>query len=177
MFRLLEFNFRGVWKESKTTSHLVNDLVINLNPLFCRSRSRRSSRRHYTRSRSRSRSHRRSRSRSYSRDYRRRHSHSHSPMSTRRRHVGNRVRWNCRWSGGLSKATLLIQSYLIFVLLCFTLEPILIDSRTFVVYIHELPFEIILVFRDGLFFFFKGILRNGLHLGYQSHLSKTDTLV
>ncbi|XP_048361125.1 transformer-2 protein homolog beta isoform X4 [Sphaerodactylus townsendi] len=57
-----------------------------------RSRSRRSSRRHYTRSRSRSRSHRRSRSRSYSRDYRRRHSHSHSPMSTRRRHVGNRVR-------------------------------------------------------------------------------------
>ncbi|ELK00780.1 Insulin-like growth factor 2 mRNA-binding protein 2 [Pteropus alecto] len=56
-----------------------------------RSRSRRSSRRHYTRSRSRSRSHRRSRSRSYSRDYRRRHSHSHSPMSTRRRHVGNRA--------------------------------------------------------------------------------------
>uniref|UniRef100_A0A8D2J992 Transformer-2 protein homolog beta n=1 Tax=Varanus komodoensis TaxID=61221 RepID=A0A8D2J992_VARKO len=55
------------------------------------SRSRRSSRRHYTRSRSRSRSHRRSRSRSYSRDYRRRHSHSHSPMSTRRRHVGNRA--------------------------------------------------------------------------------------
>uniref|UniRef100_A0A674GRA7 Transformer-2 protein homolog beta n=1 Tax=Taeniopygia guttata TaxID=59729 RepID=A0A674GRA7_TAEGU len=59
-----------------------------------RSRSRRSSRRHYTRSRSRSRSHRRSRSRSYSRDYRRRHSHSHSPMSTRRRHIGNRVRAN-----------------------------------------------------------------------------------
>ncbi|XP_070262735.1 transformer-2 protein homolog beta isoform X1 [Myotis yumanensis] len=58
-----------------------------------RSRSRRSSRRHYTRSRSRSRSHRRSRSRSYSRDYRRRHSHSHSPMSTRRRHVGNRRGW------------------------------------------------------------------------------------
>uniref|UniRef100_A0A8C3PP49 Transformer-2 protein homolog beta n=1 Tax=Calidris pygmaea TaxID=425635 RepID=A0A8C3PP49_9CHAR len=56
-----------------------------------RSRSRRSSRRHYTRSRSRSRSHRRSRSRSYSRDYRRRHSHSHSPMSTRRRHIGNRA--------------------------------------------------------------------------------------
>ncbi|KAF2983226.1 hypothetical protein EK904_000393 [Melospiza melodia maxima] len=55
------------------------------------SRSRRSSRRHYTRSRSRSRSHRRSRSRSYSRDYRRRHSHSHSPMSTRRRHIGNRA--------------------------------------------------------------------------------------
>nr|XP_033803192.1 transformer-2 protein homolog beta isoform X1 [Geotrypetes seraphini] len=57
-----------------------------------RSRSRRSSRRHYTRSRTRSRSHRRSRSRSYSRDYRRRRSHSHSPMSNRRRHVGNRVR-------------------------------------------------------------------------------------
>ncbi|KAB0341359.1 hypothetical protein FD754_018285 [Muntiacus muntjak] len=56
-----------------------------------RSRSRRSSRRHYTRSRSRSRSHRRSRSKSYSRDYRRRHSHSHSPLSTRRRHVGNRL--------------------------------------------------------------------------------------
>ncbi|XP_069839679.1 transformer-2 protein homolog beta isoform X1 [Dendropsophus ebraccatus] len=56
-----------------------------------RSRSRRSSRRHYTRSRTRSRSHRRSRSRSYSRDYRRRHSHSHSPMSNRRRHVGNRA--------------------------------------------------------------------------------------
>uniref|UniRef100_A0A8C5Q491 RRM domain-containing protein n=1 Tax=Leptobrachium leishanense TaxID=445787 RepID=A0A8C5Q491_9ANUR len=55
-----------------------------------RSRSRRSSRRHYTRSRTRSRSHRRSRSRSYSRDYRRRHSHSHSPMSNRRRHIGNR---------------------------------------------------------------------------------------
>ncbi|KAG8432811.1 hypothetical protein GDO86_017163 [Hymenochirus boettgeri] len=57
-----------------------------------RSRSRRSSRRHYTRSRTRSRSRRRSRSRSYSRDYRRRHSHSHSPMSNRRRHIGNRSR-------------------------------------------------------------------------------------
>ncbi|KAG8432810.1 hypothetical protein GDO86_017163 [Hymenochirus boettgeri] len=56
-----------------------------------RSRSRRSSRRHYTRSRTRSRSRRRSRSRSYSRDYRRRHSHSHSPMSNRRRHIGNRA--------------------------------------------------------------------------------------
>ncbi|KAE8580076.1 hypothetical protein XENTR_v10024294 [Xenopus tropicalis] len=56
-----------------------------------RSRSRRSSRRHYTRSRTRSRSRRRSRSRSHSRDYRRRRSHSHSPMSTRRRHVGNRA--------------------------------------------------------------------------------------
>ncbi|XP_053554509.1 transformer-2 protein homolog beta isoform X3 [Bombina bombina] len=57
-----------------------------------RSRSRRSSRRHYTRSRTRSRSHRRSRSRSHSREYsRRRHSHSHSPMSGRRRHIGNRA--------------------------------------------------------------------------------------
>ncbi|EPQ17116.1 Transformer-2 protein like protein beta [Myotis brandtii] len=57
-----------------------------------RSRSRRSSRRrYYTRSRSRSRCHRRSRSRSGSRDYGRRHSHGHSPMSTRRRHVGNRA--------------------------------------------------------------------------------------
>ncbi|CAO2604219.1 Transformer-2 protein homolog beta [Lemmus lemmus] len=44
-----------------------------------RSRSRRSSRRHYTRSRSLSPSHRRSRSR------------SPFPMSTRRRHVGNRA--------------------------------------------------------------------------------------
>ncbi|XP_059533754.1 transformer-2 protein homolog beta-like [Myotis daubentonii] len=57
-----------------------------------RSGSRRSSRRRYsTRSRSRSRCHRRSRSRSGSRDYRRRPSHGHSPMSTRRRHVGNRA--------------------------------------------------------------------------------------
>ncbi|XP_036210905.1 transformer-2 protein homolog beta-like [Myotis myotis] len=57
-----------------------------------RSRSRRSSRRrYYTRSRSRSRCHRRSGSRSGSRDYRRRPSHGHFPMSTRRRHVGNRA--------------------------------------------------------------------------------------
>ncbi|XP_066517085.1 transformer-2 protein homolog beta isoform X4 [Hoplias malabaricus] len=59
-----------------------------------RSHSRRSSRRHYSHSRSRSRSHsrrRHSRSRSYSREYRRRRSHSHSPMSNRRRHVGNRA--------------------------------------------------------------------------------------
>ncbi|KAJ8367062.1 hypothetical protein AAFF_G00333360 [Aldrovandia affinis] len=57
-----------------------------------RSRSHRSSRRRYTHSRSRSRSHRRrSRSRSYSGEYRRRRSHSHSPMSNRRRHVGNRA--------------------------------------------------------------------------------------
>ncbi|XP_051787356.1 transformer-2 protein homolog beta isoform X1 [Erpetoichthys calabaricus] len=57
-----------------------------------RSRSHRSSRRRYSRSRSRSRSHRRrSRSRSYSGEYRRRRSHSHSPMSNRRRHIGNRA--------------------------------------------------------------------------------------
>ncbi|XP_056391449.1 transformer-2 protein homolog beta isoform X4 [Hyla sarda] len=58
-----------------------------------RSRSKEGSRRSRSKSRSRSesRSHRRSRSRSYSRDYRRRHSHSHSPMSNRRRHVGNRA--------------------------------------------------------------------------------------
>ncbi|XP_075464973.1 transformer-2 protein homolog beta-like isoform X2 [Ascaphus truei] len=56
-----------------------------------RSRARRGSRRHYTRSRTRSRSHRRSRSRSYSRDYGRSNSNSHSPMSNRRRHVGNRA--------------------------------------------------------------------------------------
>ncbi|XP_026880626.2 transformer-2 protein homolog beta-like [Electrophorus electricus] len=55
-----------------------------------RSRSHRSSRRHYSRSRSRSRR-RHSRSRSYSREYRRRRSPSHSPMSNRRRHVGNRA--------------------------------------------------------------------------------------
>ncbi|KAJ8350356.1 hypothetical protein SKAU_G00254860 [Synaphobranchus kaupii] len=53
-----------------------------------RSRSHRSSRRHYSRSRSRS-HRRRSRSRSHSR--RRSRSHSHSPMSNRRRHVGNRA--------------------------------------------------------------------------------------
>lgn len=59
-----------------------------------RSRSHRSSRRHY--SRSRSRSHRR-RSRSRSRSWRRhsRRSHSRSPMSNRRRHIGNRVCIQC----------------------------------------------------------------------------------
>ncbi|KAG9262560.1 hypothetical protein AMEX_G24343 [Astyanax mexicanus] len=61
-----------------------------------RSRSRRSTRRRYSRShsRSRSRSHsrrRHSRSRSYSHEHRRHRSHSHSPMSNRRRHVGNRA--------------------------------------------------------------------------------------
>lgn len=55
-----------------------------------RSRSHRSSRRRHSRSRSRR---RHSRSRSYSREYRR--SRSHSPMSNRRRHVGNRVRTSC----------------------------------------------------------------------------------
>ncbi|XP_055785778.1 transformer-2 protein homolog beta-like isoform X2 [Salvelinus fontinalis] len=55
-----------------------------------RSRSHRSSRRHYSRSRSRS-HRRRSRSRSRSGEYRRRRSHSHSPMSNRRRHIGNRA--------------------------------------------------------------------------------------
>ncbi|KAM6986021.1 transformer-2 protein homolog beta [Aplochiton taeniatus] len=56
------------------------------------SRSHRGSRRHYSRSRSRSRSNRRrSRSRSYSGESRRRHSHSRSPMSNRRRHIGNRA--------------------------------------------------------------------------------------
>ncbi|XP_042199236.1 transformer-2 protein homolog alpha-like [Callorhinchus milii] len=55
---------------------------------YCRHRSHR----HYSRSRSRSRSYRRrSRSRSYSPDYRRRRSYSRSPMSNRRRHVGNRA--------------------------------------------------------------------------------------
>lgn len=53
-----------------------------------RSRSRRSSRRHHSRSRSRS---YRRRSRSRSRSWRRRRSHSRSPMSNRRRHIGNRV--------------------------------------------------------------------------------------
>lgn len=77
---------------------------------FLRSRSRRSSRRHYTRSRSRSRSHRRSRSRSYSRDYRRRHSHSHSPMSTRRRHIGNRVRTLQRRGGGVNRLEYILKS-------------------------------------------------------------------
>ncbi|KAJ8004404.1 hypothetical protein DPEC_G00135360 [Dallia pectoralis] len=57
-----------------------------------KSGSHRSSRRHYSRSRSRSHSRcRSSRSRSYSGDYRRRRSHSHSPMSNRRRHLGNRA--------------------------------------------------------------------------------------
>ncbi|KAK2826432.1 hypothetical protein Q5P01_020646 [Channa striata] len=55
-----------------------------------RSRSHRSSRRHYSRSRSRS-HRRRSRSRSRSWEYRRRRSHSRSPMSNRRRHIGNRA--------------------------------------------------------------------------------------
>ncbi|XP_026861528.1 transformer-2 protein homolog beta isoform X4 [Electrophorus electricus] len=55
------------------------------------SRSHRSSRRRYSRSRSRSRR-RRSRSRSCSGESRHRRSHSHSPMSNRRRHIGNRVR-------------------------------------------------------------------------------------
>ncbi|XP_043931881.1 transformer-2 protein homolog beta isoform X2 [Protopterus annectens] len=56
-----------------------------------RSRSHRSSRRRYSRSRSRS-HRRRSRSRSYTPDYyRKRSSHSHSPMSSRRRHIGNRA--------------------------------------------------------------------------------------
>lgn len=77
---------------------------------FLRSRSRRSSRRHYTRSRSRSRSHRRSRSRSYSRDYRRRHSHSHSPMSTRRRHIGNRVCTLQRRGGGVNRLEYILKS-------------------------------------------------------------------
>ncbi|KAM3594406.1 uncharacterized protein V6R79_007275 [Siganus canaliculatus] len=55
-----------------------------------RSHSHRSSRRHY--SRSRSHSHRRhSRSHSRSSEYRRRRSHSRSPMSNRRRHIGNRA--------------------------------------------------------------------------------------
>ncbi|KAK1789096.1 hypothetical protein P4O66_015038 [Electrophorus voltai] len=54
------------------------------------SRSHRSSRRRYSRSRSRSRR-RRSRSRSCSGESRHRRSHSHSPMSNRRRHIGNRA--------------------------------------------------------------------------------------
>ncbi|XP_075873873.1 transformer-2 protein homolog alpha-like isoform X2 [Nelusetta ayraudi] len=70
-----------------------------------RSRSHRSSRRHY--SRSRSRSHRR-RSRSRSRSWRRRRSHSRSPMSNRRRHIGNRANPdpnNCLGVFGLSLYT------------------------------------------------------------------------
>ncbi len=59
-----------------------------------RSRSHRSSRRHYSRSRSRS-HRRRSRSRSRSWEYRRHRSHSRSPMSNRRRHLGNRVCIQC----------------------------------------------------------------------------------
>uniref|UniRef100_A0A8C2GPJ2 Transformer-2 protein homolog beta n=1 Tax=Cyprinus carpio TaxID=7962 RepID=A0A8C2GPJ2_CYPCA len=55
-----------------------------------RSRSHRSSRRHYSCSRSHSRQ-RRSHSRSYSSEYRRLSSQSHSPMSNRRRHVGDRA--------------------------------------------------------------------------------------
>nr|XP_020469731.1 transformer-2 protein homolog alpha-like isoform X2 [Monopterus albus] len=55
-----------------------------------RSRSHRSSRRRYSRSRSHS-HRRRSRSRSRSWEYRRRRSHSRSPMSNRRRHIGNRA--------------------------------------------------------------------------------------
>ncbi|XP_059355784.1 transformer-2 protein homolog beta isoform X1 [Carassius carassius] len=55
-----------------------------------RSRSHRSSRRHYSRSRSHSRR-RRSRSRSYSSEYRPHRSQSHSPMSNRRRHLGDRA--------------------------------------------------------------------------------------
>lgn len=67
--------------------------LFHFTPSLCRSRSHRSSRRHYSRSRSRSHSRRRrSRSRSYSSEYHRRRSHSHSPMSNRRRHVGDRVR-------------------------------------------------------------------------------------
>lgn len=64
------------------------------NALLLRSRSRRSSRRHHSRSRSRS---YRRRSRSRSRSWRRRRSHSRSPMSNRRRHIGNRVCTTCIW--------------------------------------------------------------------------------
>lgn len=63
------------------------------NTFVLRSRSRRSSRRHHSRSRSRS---YRRRSRSRSRSWRRRRSHSRSPMSNRRRHIGNRV-CTCIW--------------------------------------------------------------------------------
>ncbi|KTF87320.1 hypothetical protein cypCar_00013658, partial [Cyprinus carpio] len=64
--------------------------LFQFTPSFCRSRSHRSSRRHYSCSRSHSRQ-RRSRSRSYSSEYRRCSSQSHSPMSNRRRHVGDRA--------------------------------------------------------------------------------------
>uniref|UniRef100_A0A8C9AYZ2 Transformer-2 protein homolog beta n=1 Tax=Prolemur simus TaxID=1328070 RepID=A0A8C9AYZ2_PROSS len=56
-----------------------------------RSRSRRNSRRHYTRSRSRFRSHRRSGAGFTVETITDGTSHSHSPMSARRRHVGNRA--------------------------------------------------------------------------------------
>uniref|UniRef100_A0A8C2WWG1 Transformer-2 protein homolog beta n=1 Tax=Cyclopterus lumpus TaxID=8103 RepID=A0A8C2WWG1_CYCLU len=69
-----------------------------------RSRSHRSSRRHHSRSRSR----RHSRSRSRSWEYRRHRSHSRSPMSNRRRHIGNRANpdpHNCLGVFGLSLYT------------------------------------------------------------------------
>ncbi|XP_048857821.1 transformer-2 protein homolog beta [Brienomyrus brachyistius] len=77
---------------SKEGSHHSRSKSRSRSRSKSRSRSYRSSRRHYTHSRSRSRSRRhRSRSRSRSGDYRRRRSHSRSPMSNRRRHIGNRA--------------------------------------------------------------------------------------
>ncbi|XP_067824858.1 transformer-2 protein homolog alpha-like isoform X2 [Heptranchias perlo] len=74
-----------------------------------RSGSRHRSHKYYSRSRSHSRSYRRrSRSRSYSPGYRRRRSHSRSPMSSRRRHLGNRANPNpnsCLGVFGLSLYT------------------------------------------------------------------------
>lgn len=92
------------WRQDLSLGNLIVSLSVafygalfQFTPSFCRSRSHRSSRRHYSCSRSHSRQ-RRSRSRSYSSEYRRRSSQSHSPMSNRRRHVGDRVR---QWVGSI----------------------------------------------------------------------------
>lgn len=79
-------------KKCFTSGSLLWTPRLQFSMSILRSRSHRSSRRHHSRSRSRSHSHRRhSRSRSRSWEYRRRRSHSRSPMSNRRRHIGNRV--------------------------------------------------------------------------------------
>ncbi|KAM4624867.1 transformer-2 protein homolog beta-like [Polymixia lowei] len=75
---------------SKDGSHHSRSKSRSRSRSKSRSRSHRSSRRHYSRSHSRS-HRRRSKSRSRSWEYRHRRSHSHSPMSNRRRHIGNRA--------------------------------------------------------------------------------------
>ncbi len=110
-----EIEAGGSWLSKKLKTGLITweldsvpvyAALSHFTPSFCRSRSHRSSRRHYSRSHSRSHSRRRrSRSRSNSSEYHRRH--SHSPMSNRRRHIGDRVRhWVCSIHDALCSAVL-----------------------------------------------------------------------